>query len=559
MRQNTKMKERLSSLGFAMALEPVPNYTQLNSDDFNELESIAEAFAEDNRNFEKSSSNHTGGRSENTSAYPFVSSHRPLKRQRIDSPLPPNLQVDTPSSRDKMPPPPLKPPSKMRSVRHFFPRIRRKLSSSRSPPGETQSSDGDVQMYGNGQWQNAGHSRVNNGHSSPSQDIRSEPPPVSGLLPPENPSQRSHLLASVGADLEASKFTFRASSPVKINNERTGNQPVQLPTAPSYLRLMDGFAHDNRIELGLRDPRTSSPGQYQAREAITPSFSTPQTQRQTQATSSQQRWRPGHVFLHQSSHGSSGQMNDQQRNSPLSKSKGFFSRAHYDSSIGIRTPDRTEAQQPVQPVQNVVSSFFRRSSDAHLPPQPRITETQTSSHHFVASRSPRPPMPATVESHEPGSLNGLSFMNSPLDSRNEPIMYKQYPRHLPTQNHITSGAFVAQPRIHESPHLGGREFSSWAQSRPALFRQQQTRSYPNALPIMSLSSTTPSPIERLPSAMSTTVLDRSALRNRAQWDTLQQAGVRSSRQVYDKLPIGSSRLLSTNQFARVKWRSVRPQ
>src|SRR5690242_1560981 len=355
------MKERLSSLGFAMALEPVPNYTQLNSDDFNELESIAEAFAEDDRKFEKSSSNHTSARSETTSAYPFVSGQRPLKRQRIDSPLPPNMQVDTPSSRDKMPPPPLKPPSKMRSVGHFFPTIRKKLSSSRLPPRETQGSDGDVQMYDNGQWHNAGHSQTDNGQSSPSQDIRSEPPPISGLVPPEAPSRRSQLLASVGADLDASNFSFRASSPVKINNEGIGNQPVQLPTVPSYLRLMDGFAHDNRIELGLRDPRTSSPARHQVREAITPNFSTPQTQRQTQATSSQQRWRPGRVFLNQSPHGSSRPMNDQRRTSPLLKSKGFFSRAHYDSSIGIRTPDRTQAQQPVQPVQNVVSSSFRRS------------------------------------------------------------------------------------------------------------------------------------------------------------------------------------------------------
>ncbi|KAF3007807.1 hypothetical protein E8E13_010492 [Curvularia kusanoi] len=36
--QNKKMKERLASLGFAMAVEPVPNYTQLLSDDLDALE-----------------------------------------------------------------------------------------------------------------------------------------------------------------------------------------------------------------------------------------------------------------------------------------------------------------------------------------------------------------------------------------------------------------------------------------------------------------------------------------------------------------------------------------
>ncbi|KAJ4344947.1 hypothetical protein N0V95_006060 [Ascochyta clinopodiicola] len=44
--QNRRMKDRLASLGFAMPLEPVPNYSKLTADDLDEMESIAEVLPE---------------------------------------------------------------------------------------------------------------------------------------------------------------------------------------------------------------------------------------------------------------------------------------------------------------------------------------------------------------------------------------------------------------------------------------------------------------------------------------------------------------------------------
>ena len=81
------MRERLASLGFAMALEPVPNHTQLTSDDIHEIESIAEACTEDQRHLRIPPSSHTVGRTANTSGHTVNTQERPLKRQRVDSPL----------------------------------------------------------------------------------------------------------------------------------------------------------------------------------------------------------------------------------------------------------------------------------------------------------------------------------------------------------------------------------------------------------------------------------------------------------------------------------------
>ncbi|KAH6639805.1 hypothetical protein C7974DRAFT_139167, partial [Boeremia exigua] len=355
--QNTRMKERLSSLGFAIPVEPVPNYTQLKSDDFDEIGSIADAYAEDDRQFQKSSSTHTAGRSAHTSGHPFSSSDRPSKRQRVDSPLP-NMQVHARSSRERMPPPALKPRSSMNSVRRFLPSIRKKFSSSRSLSKEPRSHDADLQMYDNGEWRDAAESRTGDGRSSPRFDLRSETPYMSGALPAENNTQRSQLLANVGADPEATRFSFRAPSPVKKSDGRGGNQPVQLPSVPSYLRLMDGLVNDNDMELGLSDPREAASSSYTANTNTRPAISTPHNQRQNPEPSSQPRWRLGHAFLHQSSDGPS---NDQQHSSPLAKTRGFFNRANYDSNTRTATPSLHQPQQPAPQAQNVFTSFRRLS------------------------------------------------------------------------------------------------------------------------------------------------------------------------------------------------------
>ncbi|KAJ4378285.1 hypothetical protein N0V86_005985 [Didymella sp. IMI 355093] len=352
--QNTKMKERLSSLGFAMALEPVPNHTQLTLDDLSEISGIAEAYAEDDRRFQKSSSTHTAGRSAHTSGYPYTSSDRPLKRQRVDSPLPQGMHTDPPSSREMMPPP-SKPLSRMRSVRGLFPTIRKKFSSSRSSPKEHQKKNRDVQMYDNGQWRDAAEPYTQGDQSSPHDNLRTEPPYMSGALPNEQAPQESRLLAGLGRHTNASEFSFRASSPVKMNGGRNEQHPVQMAREPSYLHLMDGLSRDNGVELGLKDPRESSLNHHATQSTVRSPVSTPQNQRQSEEADGQQRWRLGHAFLHQSPNAPS-RPSSQQRTSPQDRSEGFFSRAHYEPSAGL-TARVHQTQQPVQYIQNVFTSF----------------------------------------------------------------------------------------------------------------------------------------------------------------------------------------------------------
>ncbi|KAF1926138.1 uncharacterized protein M421DRAFT_225688 [Didymella exigua CBS 183.55] len=357
--QNTKMKERLSSLGFAMAVEPIPNHTQLTSDDLNDIGSIAEAYAEDDRQFQKSSSTHTAGRSAHTSGHPFTSSDRPLKRQRVDSPLPRDMHIDLSRSRDMMPPP-SKPMSRMRSVKSFFPTIRKKLSSSRSSPKEQQKNNGDVQMYDSTQWRDEAGPYNQDNLSSTQDDLRSEPPYMPGALPHEQIPQGSRLIANLGQQTDASEFSFRASSPVKINSGRSEQHPVQMPTEPSYLHLMDGLSRDNGVELGLKDPRENRSSRSALNDTMRPPIRTPQNQRQAHEMNGQQHWRLGHAFLHQSPN-APPRPNDQQRTSPQARSKGFFSRTHYDPSTNVATPALPQPQQPVRRVQNVFTSFRRLS------------------------------------------------------------------------------------------------------------------------------------------------------------------------------------------------------
>lgn len=542
-RQNTKMKERLSSLGFAMAVEPVPNHTQLTSDDLNEISGIAEAYAEDDGCFQKSSSPRTAGRSVHTSRHPFTSSDRPLKRQRVDSPLPQGIQIDTPSSRDMMPPP-SKPLSRMCSVKGLFPTLRKILLSSRTSPKEHQNKNGDVQMYDNGHWRDAADSHS---QSSPHGDPGSEPPYMSGALPAEQTPQESRLLANLGQHGNASEFLFRASSPVEMNGGRNEQHPVQTPTGPSYFRLMDGLSRDNGVELGLKDPRVTTSTQYASAGAGRTPVSTPRNQYRVEEADDQQRWRLGHAF-HDQSPNVPPRLNNQQRVPPQDKSTGFFSRAHYDPSLGTTTPALPQPQQPVRHIQNVVSSpFFGRShSGAPPPPQSRITETQPSSHRSIVSRSQRyPTSQGPTEWHERPSLNGLSFFG-------EPVMHKthrQPSRHLylPTYG---SGC----PKSFRESVLDTSYASS---TRPMFSRQQQRQSPSRAPPSFPYSRAPPSRIGQLPSSMPSVVSSHCSLRNRTQWETLQRAGVRSSRLSFGRRPNNPISTASANPLASVERRSVR--
>jgi len=409
-------------------------------------------------------------------------------------------------------------------------------------------------MYDNGHWRDAADSYGQDGRSLPHEDLGSEPPYMSEALPAEQTSQASHLPASFGQHTNASEFSFRATSPVKIIGGRSEQYAVQTPTGPSYLRLMDGLSRDNGVELGLRDPRDSTSTQYAVDLTVRPPVTTPRNQYQAQEADDQQRWRLGHAFLHQSPN-APPRMNSQQRTSQQDKSKGFFSRAHYDPSAGVPTPAPPQSQQPVRHIQNVVSSpFFGRSDNgAPHPPQPRITETQPSSHRSAVSRSQRyPTSQGTTEWRERPTLNGLSFFDAPVYTRHGPIAHKTYQQ--PSRHSSLQTLEGGRPNIHRGSVLDSSYESS---TRPPFARQQQVQSPLQARPFFSYSRAHPSRIGQPPLSMLSVVSSHSPVRNRTQWETLQRAGVRSSRQNFGRIPNNTFNTASVNPFMHVERRSVK--
>jgi hypothetical protein len=413
-------------------------------------------------------------------------------------------------------------------------------------------------MYDNGQWRDAAEPYIQGDQSSPHDDLRGEPPYMSGALPNEQATQESRLLAGLGRHTNASEFSFRASSPVKINGGRNEQHPVQMATEPSYLHLMDGLSRDNGVELGLKDPRENSLNHHSIQSTVRPPVSTPQNQRQSKEADGQRRWRLGHAFLHQSPNAPSRPSN-QQRTSPQDRSEGFFSRAHYEPSAGL-TSRAPQPQQPVRYIQNVVSSpfFGHDHHDASHSPQTRITETQPSSHRSAVCQSQRyPTSRATAAWHKPPSLDELSFVDAPLGSRNESITHKAYQQ--PSRDmspQIYGDRHLSHPNTFRTSVIQGSGYGP--STGPSFSRQQHVQSLVRPQPFFSY-RVPPSRIGRLPSSMPSIVSSHSPVRHRTHWETLERAGVRSSRQTFGRVsnsPVNSA-FVSTTPFSRVERRSVR--
>lgn len=547
-RQNEKMRERLASLGFAMALEHIPNHSQITSNHLDEVESIAGAYAEDNRRFQESSSTHTAGRSAHNSrnghiGTPFTSSDRPFKRQRVDSPLPDDMQVDLPSSRDAMPPPP-KPVSRIRSVRGLIPTLRKKFSNTRRSTKGHQNSD--VQMHDQRHWRDAGSSRDDNVTSRLQHDGRSETPYMTGALPLGAGSQRHHT--------GVSEFTFRASSPVKMDVEQGNHKPVQLPKGPSCLNFMGGL--DNGFELGLRDPRQNASGSHSIDHTLGLSVTAPRSQRQTQEIDSQQRWGLGHAFPQQSPNGLL-KLASQESTSP----NDHFSRAQYDQFVDNASP--LPIHQPVRQIESVVSPFFgSHHFEGPTVPQFRITETKTSSTRSGAYRSQGRPTSQQISANccEPRSSNSLSFIDSPLDSNNEPIIHQGHHKssqHKSNQSHKAydtySYGFAQRPDTKRPPYIQDSAYGSSMHDTPRIPHRQEPRS---VLPFSSTRRASTSRVRQLPSAMPPVVSSHSPIRNQTHWETLQRAGVRSSRRTYNNIRGNTINAKRTYSPLRVERRSV---
>lgn len=538
------MQKRLTKLGFAMALEPISKFTGI---DPHALDSDDDYHGEGNSNaaalLRNTASSHTAGRSVHTSGRPETASsgaffHRPMKRQRLDSPLPNKLQVDHPSSRDAMPPPP-KLMSRMSSVRKMFPSLRKKFSNTCSTPvmEDISESTGDICVYADEHIQDTTIDQY------PSRNqFRSETPYMSGALPIEQSSQDlerrgSQLLTSVGMHDNRSEFTFRTSSPIKLDRQNA-NRRSQLPTEPSYIRLMDGLSSDNGVELGLKDPRENTAADYQHEGGSRQVMRNLWDDHNFQEAGYQKRWDFGHPSMYQSPQESSTSVDFCQQHAGQHQTNGHTNRT-YNQPFGPATPASKRQQNPGHQMESVVSPYFRDGrNQAQIYPEPGLAERQGSSIHFGAYLSQKArmgdPQPGW---HEPRGLNGLSFFDSPVDSRNEPIETGHQRRiieidSMSTSDHfetrrINSRGFITRPEPGRSPYSNDSAYSSLqnksfpVRQAPAHVRASLNLPYRNR--------PTYSRIERVPSSMPSSVPRRSPTRMQPQWKNLQRAGVRSSR------------------------------
>ncbi|KAF1833353.1 hypothetical protein BDW02DRAFT_599148 [Decorospora gaudefroyi] len=572
--QNEKMRKRLASVGFAMPLEPVPNFKGIDPHAFDSDEQCHRDHSGGSGAFlRKTTSSHTAGRSAHTSgraetasSSPFI--QRPMKRQRLDSPLSGNMQIDHPSSREAMPPPP-KPLTRIQSVRKMFPTLRKKFSHRWTSPvtEEITESQGDIQMCDNGYRQD-----IHENRDHPRDGSRSETPYMSGALPVKQPSQasdsrESQLLSSVGIRDNRPEFTFRASSPVKMDRQINDHRPAQLPSEPSYIRLMDGLSRDDGVELGLKDPRESSPRDCQddgGNRQVTHVY---QDLHEPQEESSQRRWGFGQPFMHQSPYGSSTSVAIRQSPPVYNQTNGYANRLHNQPSLGLTTPAPRRHGNPGHQIESVVSPFFRSSQNqAPIYSRSGFAEPQDSSSHSGAYRSQRPNISESQRGwREPRSLNGLSFFDSPVNSRNEPI-YSNHghmlvepelpPRSARYQSrHLDSRGFIIRPETGCSPYAGDNAYSS-SQNRSSYAKQ--TPRFPQAVnSLPSFNASSHSRIGLALSPMPSITPGRSPARTQPQWESLQRAGVRSSRNAFDKNHGNGRGAPSRNNFSIADRRNVR--
>ena len=537
---------------------------------------------------QKTCSSHTAGRSRHNTGYAeevqdssSPQTRRPHKRARVDTPPKSKNIHAAPSSRDMMPPPtkPIsKPMSRMKSVRNFIPTsVRQRFSSkgkgkSSSAQQAVQLPGSDVQMYENG------YCEPVDPPSQPSSD-RARPPTrhggeqglyMSGALPIENSQQvtsacPAHSLPSVGLKSGGAEFTFRSASPIKLQEHHSDT----LPTQPSYIRLMDGLDNDPTLNLGLQDPRSRT---------------SDQTYRNTQIS---QRGEENHGEGQARKHRASEHAYD---NRPLhrdiAQSHGYrhpdslrshlpdasMGNAHDGSAINPVTPGPSRFR-PTQEVDNVVSPFFGSSN--RNPPQFSRTSVAERQHSTIRSNNypshrQREPEPESVQTPRTvwqggHSLNGLSFFNSPLNKRNEPIEWRHEGR--PSEyiaksqqpfvsRNVNSRGFIRRPDDDRSPYVHDSSYGSL--ERPFCSRQPPVQPH-STIPFQPFSRASHSRAAPPSSAMPPIVRgsNRFPVHPSPLLMGLERAGVRSSGASYTQIPGNTIATPVMNLFTGSGRRSVR--
>ncbi|EMD96513.1 hypothetical protein COCC4DRAFT_65371 [Bipolaris maydis ATCC 48331] len=368
MEQNEKMQKRLAQLGFAMPMQPVPNFKGVDPSAFDSNETLAR---DDDRFFNgvlrKATSSHTVGGNVHASDKVGMtpsSSHlrRPGKRQRLDSPTPKDMQVDCSPGRRPMQPP-AKPLSRMQSMRNIFPILRKKFTSDQSSTlaDENPGVGKGVQMHKDANWQS-----VNTPRQEIHNEFYSEPPYMSGALPMEQKSQ--HLgsrspqqRAKIGMYEHQSDFTFRASSPAKAESYSKRDHLVQLPIEPSYIRLMDGLSCEDEVDLGLKDPRDHAGLDYQSDGSNRQMGYVHENQPIPQTTHGQKFWSPRNFPMHQSPHGSSTSVETYQRPPRYRPTNASTNRLYNRPNLGRAQHSPKKYHHPGNSIESVFKSLRRLS------------------------------------------------------------------------------------------------------------------------------------------------------------------------------------------------------
>jgi len=557
-----------------MALEPIPNFAGVTP---NELDHDIEPIGESGTSLRKTASSHTAGRSAHTSGNPVTATssspftQRPAKRQRVDSPLPDNMQVDPPTSRDAMPPP-KKPLSRMRSVRKMFPSIRNKFSFGRSAPAQDPEQDngGDVAMYEEEQWDETAQTSAVSDELQARQNYLHDAPYMSGALPVERSSDMpdprgSQLLANIGVNNENHGFTFRAATHEKVPQRGSNHQPVQLPTEPSYIRLMDGLSQDNGMELGLRDPRDD---RHAPQSAHTDEQGIPYRKngRRDEDSNRREGWRAGHLSQQQSTNAPYLGAGTKLNIAPPARTDKPYNGPLQTRSLNPITPAPRRQQQPSHQIESVVSPYMENSSQiVSRLSNHRIAEPHGSSNHFAAYQSQKPQTedPGTRWREAPG-LNGLSFFESPVIFNNQPAQYSHQrqqidrpppSRHYQSQN-LNSSGFITRPEAGRSPFFTDSAYGS-SRERPSPYTRQQQIQSRSAISFPSINRSSFSRAIHIPASMPSIVSGGSPVRTQPQWQGLQRMGVRSSRHEFSSLAGNTHANHSGNVFQGAGRRSIR--
>ncbi|KAF2848051.1 hypothetical protein T440DRAFT_520467 [Plenodomus tracheiphilus IPT5] len=571
--QNEKMRAWLASLGLAMALQPVPNFREMNSDALDSQKLFPETHTGDiGALAERTASSQTAGRSTHTAGReataplsPF--DQRPLKRQRQDSPHSDKMGIISPTSRDAMPPPP-KPISKMQSMRKIIPIVRKKFSQTRStsPMENVSQSTGTIQMMEHEHWQNASHYR-----QELRDNFRDGTPYMSGALPIDEHREavephESQLPSRMGIQDRRSVFVLRATSPVEAHTRMNGNQAVQTPTEPSYTYLLDGLSQNEEVKLELKDPRQVNAGVHRDVQLTSEILDIQSEGRPAEVQKKKKKkfWDLAHPFLDQTPQKALSMPQSQMNRHRTGPTEPFDRREYFQTPECPITPAPKRYQHTNHQAESVVSPFFKSSHrQAPLQSTSGLAEPQASSHLSGAFHSQKARMTVgRTDWHEPPSLNGLSFFDSPVNAKNEVI--QQPYRHdvavvYPSSPHvqscsIDSRGFITRPDVARSPSM---DDSAYGSSRRR-FNDSRYTKFPtqSAVPLLSFRPSCDRRTTQQYPARPHMAIGRSPVRTRPQWEPLQRAGVRSSRQSFKNIVRGSYAGSTMNLISKRGRRSI---